>query len=103
VPPTGQRPPTERERRLEELREESARLGETVIERAAELIRMRAEVAAAKKKALEREANWLKFLEWRKKQDECFLPFSLSEVVEILSTPLPSRSTPPTSPSGRGN
>jgi hypothetical protein len=27
-------------------------------------------VAATKKKALEREAKWLKFLEWRKKQDE---------------------------------
>jgi hypothetical protein len=72
VPPTGQRPPTERELHLEELREEAARLGETVIERAAELIRMRAEVAAAKK-ALEREANWLKFLEWRKKYTQTTL------------------------------
>jgi hypothetical protein len=70
VPPTGQRPPTERERLLEELREESERLGEAVVDRAVELFRMRVEVAAAKKKALEREANWLKFLEWRKKQDE---------------------------------
>jgi DNA repair ATPase RecN len=70
VPPTGQRPPTEREQHLEELREEAARLGEMVLERAAELIRMREEVAATKKKALEREAKWLKFLEWRKKQDE---------------------------------
>jgi hypothetical protein len=57
VPPTGQRPPTERERLLEELREESERLGEEVVDRVAELFRMRAEVAAAKKEALEREAN----------------------------------------------
>jgi hypothetical protein len=55
---------------LEELREESARLGEAVVDRAAELFRMRVEVAAAKKAALEREANWLNFLEWRKRQDE---------------------------------
>jgi hypothetical protein len=70
VPPTGQRPPAERERLLEELREEAARLEGLAMERAVEVCRLRLETAAAKKAALEREANWLKFMEWRKKQDE---------------------------------
>jgi hypothetical protein len=70
VPPTGQRPKTERELHLEELREEAARLEETMLERIAEVICMREQVAATKKKALEREEKWVKFLEWRRKQDE---------------------------------
>ena len=70
MPPTGQRAPAERERLLEELREEAARLEGLAMERAAEVCRLRLETAAAKKAALEREANWLKFMEWRKKQDE---------------------------------
>jgi hypothetical protein len=70
VPPTGQRAPAERERLLEELREEAARLEGLAMERAVEVYRLRLETAAAKKAALEREANWLKFMEWRKKQDE---------------------------------
>ena len=70
MPPTGQRSPAERERLLEELREEAARLEGLAMERAAEVYRLRLETAAAKKDALEREANWLKFMEWRKKQDE---------------------------------
>jgi hypothetical protein len=70
VPPTGQRSPAERERLLEELREEAARLNLLAMDRAVEVYRLRLETAAAKKAALEREANWLKILEWRKKQDE---------------------------------
>jgi hypothetical protein len=31
---------------------------------------MREQVAATKKKALKREEKWVKFLEWRRKQDE---------------------------------
>ncbi len=70
MPPTGQRSPAERERLLEELREEAARLEGLMMERAAEVCRLRLETAAAKKDALEREANWIKFIQWRKKQDE---------------------------------
>ena len=70
MPPTGQRSPAERERLLEELREEAARLNLLAMDRAVEVYRLRLETAAAKKAALEREANWLKILEWRKKQDE---------------------------------
>jgi hypothetical protein len=70
VPPTGQRAPAERERLLEELREEAATLEGLMMERAAEVCRLRLETAAAKKDALEREANWIKFIQWRKKQDE---------------------------------
>jgi hypothetical protein len=40
------------------------------MDRAVEVYHLRVVTAAAKKAALEREANWLKFLEWRKKQDE---------------------------------
>jgi hypothetical protein len=70
VPPTGQRSPAERERLLKELREEAARLHWLAMDRAVEVYYLRVVTAAAKKAALEREANWLKFFEWRKKQDE---------------------------------
>jgi hypothetical protein len=43
---------------------------ETLLERIAEVIVMREQVAAAKKEALEREEKWMKFMEWRWKQDE---------------------------------